>query len=110
MNHGARTIEVTRKEIARAGGVRVAVEEALSLAALGMTPRAMTAYEAVGMTQTEEDGADILVQVEVENERELREAVVGGAGAIVLVGVGEEEAERLRGIAAGLHGDVRIAG
>jgi len=98
-----KTILVTREEIARAGGVRAAVEEALSLAALQMTPRAMTAYEATGMTPTDEDGAGVFIKVEVENEEELREAVAAGADGIgiVIVGVGAD-GERLKEVARAL--------
>jgi hypothetical protein len=99
---------VTRGEIARAGGVRAAFEEALSLAGLGMTPRAMTAYEAVGMEETDADGAGILVQVEVGSEAELREAIVAGAEAVLIVGEGVKEVERLTGIARGLRGDCLV--
>jgi imidazoleglycerol phosphate dehydratase HisB len=100
-----KNILVTREEIARAGGVRAAVEEALSLAALRMTPRAMTAYEATGMAQTEEDGADVLVKVEVENEEELREAMAAGAGAVLLVKMKKEEARRLCELAKKLRAE-----
>ena len=103
-----RRVLVTRGEIARAGGVQAAFEEALSLAGLGMTPRAMTAYEAVGMEETEADGAGIFVQVEVGSEAELREAIAAGAEAVLIVGVGVEEGERLRKIARGLRGDCLI--
>ena len=99
---------VRREQFVGAGGVREAVEEALSLAGLRMTPRAMTAYEAVGMEETEADGAGILVQVEVGGEAELREAIAAGAEAVLIVGVGVEEGERLRKIALGLHGDCLV--
>ena len=99
---------VRREQIVGAGGVREALEEALSLAGLRMTPRAMTAYEAVGMEETEADGAGILVQVEVGSEAELREAIAAGAEAVLIVGVGVEEGERLRKIALGLHGDCLV--
>lgn len=103
-----RKILVTRELIARAGGVRAAFEEALSLAGLEMTPRAISAYEAVGMEETKEDGAGILVQIEVRNETEMREAIAAGAEAVRLVGVGVEEAARLTGIARGLRGDCLV--
>jgi hypothetical protein len=94
-----RRVLVSRKEIKQSGGVRAAVEEALSLGVLGMTPRAMTAYEATGMTPTEADGAGFVVIVEVESEEELREAVGAGADGVRLLGVGEGKARRLREIA-----------
>src|SRR5215468_2222828 len=101
-------IVVTRAQIAAAGGVKAALEEALSLAALQMTPRAMTVYEAVGSAPTEEDGAGVMVQIEVQNEEELREAIGSGAEAVLLVGVDGAEARRLEEIAGGLRGDLRI--
>ncbi|HUL33927.1 MAG TPA: hypothetical protein VL128_08595 [Candidatus Eisenbacteria bacterium] len=100
---GNRNIVVTREEIARAGGVRAGVEEAISLAALQMTPQAMTAYEAVGSKPMEEDGAGIVVCVEVENEEELREAMAAGAERVVLVGMSAEAAKRLREVAQGIR-------
>ncbi len=97
---------MTREQFARAGSVRAAVEAALSLAALAMTPRAMTAYEAVGMTPAEEDGKQVTVQVEVGSEAELREAIEAGAEGVVLVGVSEHEARRLRELAVVLRGNI----
>jgi hypothetical protein len=73
-------ILVTREDVVRAGGVRAAVEEALSLAALRMNPPAMTAYEAAGMTA--ESAATLTVVVEVESEAELREALAAGADGV----------------------------
>jgi len=99
---------VTREDVARSGGVRAAVEEALSLAALGMTPRAITAYEATGMAPTEEDGAGAFIKVEVETEEELREAVAAGAEAVALVKMNKEEARRLCELARRLRGDVKV--
>lgn len=101
-------ILVTREEIARAGSVKIALDEALSSAALEMTPRAMTAYEAVGSLPTEADGAEIAVHVEVTNEEEVREAIGAGAESVVIVGVSEEETERLREIVRGLRRDLRL--
>jgi hypothetical protein len=98
-------IVVGRNEIARAGGIKAALDEALSLAALRMTPRAITAYEAVGSAPTEEDGTVVIVQVVVRNEGELREAIGAGAEAVLIEGVSTGEARRLGEIARGLRGD-----
>ena len=98
-------IVVTRDEIERAGGIRAAVEEALSLAALRMTPRAITAYEAAGSAPTEEDGAGVVVQIVVRDEEELREAIGAGAEAVLIEGVSAEEGRRLEEIARGLRAD-----
>ena len=101
-------ILVGKEEIARAGGIRAALEEALSLAALRMTPRAITAYEAVGSVPTEEDGTPVMVQIVVGNEEELREAIGAGAEAVLIEGVNAEEARRLMEIARGLRGDLKV--
>jgi hypothetical protein len=101
-------IVVGRNEIARAGGIQAALGEALSLAALGMTPRAITAYEAVGSAPTEEDGTAVMVQIVVGNEAELREAIGAGAEAVLIERVGAEEGRRLGEIARGLRGDCLV--
>lgn len=98
-------IVVTRGQIAAAGSIKAALDEAHSLASLQMTPRAMTAYEAVGSTPTEADGAELVVQLEVQTEEELREAIAAGAEAVLLGAMDLEEARRLMDIARGLHPD-----
>jgi hypothetical protein len=104
MRRQAKKIVVGRKEIERAGGITAALGEAFSLAALRMTPRAITAYEAVGSGPTEEDGAGVIVQIVVRDEAELREAIGAGAEAVLIEGVSAVEAQRLAEIARGLRG------
>jgi hypothetical protein len=101
---------VTLEQIALAGGIKAAVEEALSLAALRMTARAITAYEAVGVAPSEEEAAGWMVQIVVGNEEELREAIGAGAEAVLIEGVSAEEARRLAEIARGLRGDCVVEG
>ena len=98
-------ILVGRAEIALAGGIKAALDEAHSAASMRMTPRAITAYEAVGSAPSEEDGAGLIVQISVGNEEELREAIGAGAEAVLLDGMSAEEARRLWEIARGLRGD-----
>jgi len=98
-------ILVGKEQIALAGGIKAALDEAHSAASMGMTPRAITAYEAVGGAPTEEDGAGLMVQIVVRNEEELREAIGAGAEAVLLEGVSGEEARRLGEIARGLRAD-----
>jgi hypothetical protein len=105
-----RKIVVGRKEIERAGGITAALGEALSLAALRMTPRAITAYEAVGSGPSEEDWTAVMVQIVVGSEAELREAIGAGAEAVLMEGVSWEEGRRLREIARGLRGDCLVEG
>jgi nicotinate-nucleotide pyrophosphorylase len=112
MSRRAEKILVTKEQIALAGGITAALDEAHSVASMGMTPRAITAYEAVGGAPTEEDGAGLMVQIVVRDEEELREAIGAGAEAVLLEGVSAEEARRLGEIARGLRADcvVEISG
>jgi nicotinate-nucleotide pyrophosphorylase len=98
-------ILVGKEEIALAGGIKAALDEAHSFASMRMTPRAITAYEAVGSAPSEEDGAGLIVQISVGNEEELREAIGAGAEAVLLDGMSAEEARRLGEIARRLRGD-----
>jgi nicotinate-nucleotide pyrophosphorylase len=98
-------ILIGKKEIALAGGITAALDEAHSAASIRMKPRAITAYEAVGSAPTEEEGAGLMVQIVVQDEEELREAIGAGAEAVLLEGVSAEEARRLGEIARGLRGD-----
>ena len=105
MQRRDKKIVVGRKEIALAGGIKAALDEAHSAASIAMTPRAITAYEAVGSAPSEEEGAGLIVQISVGNEEELREAIGAGAEAVLLDGMSAEEARRLGEIARGLRGD-----
>jgi hypothetical protein len=98
-------ILVGREQIALAGGIKAALDEAYSAASMRMTPRAITAYEAVGSAPTEEDGVGMVVQIVVRDEEELREAIGAGAEAVLLEGVSADEARRLAEIARGLRAD-----
>ena len=102
------TILVGKEEIARAGGITAALDEAHSAAAMQMMPRAITAYEAVGSAPAEADCAAMVVQIVVRDEEELREAIGAGAEAVLLEGVSADEARRLREIARGLRGDCLV--
>jgi len=98
-------VSVGREEIALAGGIKAALDEAHSFASMRMTPRAITAYEAVGSGPAEEDGVEMMVQISVGNEEELREAIGAGAEAVLLSGMSAGEARRLEEIARGLRAD-----
>lgn len=107
-DRGSAITLVTKEQIAAAGCIKAALDEAHSLAALRMTPRAMTAYEAVGSAPTEADGAGVLVQIEVRNEQELREALNAGAQGVLLVEMSPLEAKRLTKIAQDLQPDCLV--
>jgi hypothetical protein len=105
MNRRVRKILVTTEQVALAGGIKATLDEAHCTASMNMTPRAMTAYEAVGSVPMEGDGAAVVVQIVVRDEGELREAIGAGAEAVLLDGVSAEEARRLEEIARGLRAD-----
>lgn len=108
MQGRARKIVVRRQEIVLAGGIKAALDEAHSFVSLRMTPRAITAYEAMGSAPTEEDAADVVVLILIANEVELREAIGAGAEAVLLEGVSVEEARRLANIGRELRGDLKV--
>src|SRR5271157_1307457 len=68
--------------IALAGGVKAALDQAHAFASMRIDPRAMTAYEAVGMAIA--DAGGLSIQIEVRNEAELREALAAGAQDVLL--------------------------
>ena len=98
-------ILVGKEEIALAGGIKAALDEAHSFVSMSMMPREITAYEAVGSGPSEDAGAVGLVQIVVGNESELREAIGAGAEAVWIEGVSAEEMRRLREIGRGLRAD-----
>jgi hypothetical protein len=108
MSRRAGKLLVTKEQIALAGGIKAALDEAHSAVSISMTPRAITAYEAVGSAPAEEDGAGVVVQISVGNEAELREAIEAGAEAVLLEGVSAEEGRRLGEIAQGLRADCMV--
>jgi nicotinate-nucleotide pyrophosphorylase (carboxylating) len=87
-------ILLKENHIALAGGVREAMNAAHAYASLHNTPREMTAYEATGSQRKEAGPASLPVQIEVRDERELREALQVGAQAVLLDNMTPEAARR----------------
>ena len=77
-------ILLKRNHIALAGGVKAALDQAHSYASLRMSPLATTAYEAVGLSPSQNEARSLPIQIEVRNEEELREALGAGAEAVLL--------------------------
>ena len=77
-------ILLKENHIALAGGVKEALDKAHAYASSVATPRAISAYEAIGNRGNESQGNPLPVQIEVRNERELREAISAGAEAVLL--------------------------
>ena len=72
----------------------------------------MTAYEAVGSADRETKGTSLPIQIEVRDQRELREALGAGADSVLLDNLGPEAARQCVAIARGLRADciVEISG
>jgi nicotinate-nucleotide pyrophosphorylase (carboxylating) len=91
-------ILLKENHIALAGGVKAALDQAHSYVSSQMTPRALTAYEAVGMAPSEAEASSLSVQIEVRNETELCEALAAGAEAVLLDNMTPNEARHCVGI------------
>ena len=106
-------ILLKENHIAVAGGIRAALDKAHTYASnKAPASRAITAYEAVGFDPAAAGPGPISVQVEVRNEKELREALGAGAEAVLLDNMTPDEALRCVGLARVLRSDcvVEISG
>jgi nicotinate-nucleotide pyrophosphorylase (carboxylating) len=96
-------ILLKENHIALAGGVKAALDQAHSYASSQMNPRAMTAYDAVGSAPAAEESSSLSIQIEVRNEKELREALAAGAESVLLDNMTPEEARRCVQIVRGIR-------
>jgi len=105
-------ILLKENHIALAGGVKAALDKAYAYASSQITPRELSAYEATaGATRGGEDPS-LSVQIEVRDERELREALQAGAQAVLLDNMKPDQARRCVEMVRGMHKDcvVEISG
>jgi nicotinate-nucleotide pyrophosphorylase (carboxylating) len=86
-------ILLKENHIALAGGVKQALDMAHAYASAQITTPAMSAYEATGLAKQESTSASLPVQIEVRDERELREALEAGAEAVLLDNMTPEAAK-----------------
>jgi nicotinate-nucleotide pyrophosphorylase (carboxylating) len=85
-------ILLKENHIALAGGVKAALDQANAYAALHAKPSALTAYEeAVPARATD---TVLPIQIEVRDERELREALAAGAESVLLDNMSPAEAKQ----------------
>jgi nicotinate-nucleotide pyrophosphorylase (carboxylating) len=105
-------ILLKENHIALAGGVKEALDKAHAYASSHMLPRAMSAYETSGETRASSASSSLPIQIEVRDERELREALQAGAEAVLLDNMTPEEARRSVALARNLCKDcvVEISG
>jgi nicotinate-nucleotide pyrophosphorylase (carboxylating) len=84
-------ILLKENHIALAGGVKAALDQANAYAALHAKPNALTAYEeAIPARATD---TVLPIQIEVRDERELREALLAGAESVLLDNMTPSEAK-----------------
>jgi nicotinate-nucleotide pyrophosphorylase (carboxylating) len=103
-------ILLKENHIALAGGVKAALDQANAYAALHAKPSALTAYEeAVPARSTD---TVLPIQIEVRDERELREALSAGAESVLLDNMSPAEAKQCVAVARSLQPEcvVEISG
>ncbi|HET8965864.1 MAG TPA: carboxylating nicotinate-nucleotide diphosphorylase [Candidatus Acidoferrum sp.] len=103
-------ILLKENHIALAGGVKAALDQANAYAALHAKPSALTAYEeAVPARATD---TVLPIQIEVRDERELREALAAGAESVLLDNMSPAEAKQCVALARSLQPEciVEISG
>jgi nicotinate-nucleotide pyrophosphorylase (carboxylating) len=77
-------ILLKENHIAVAGGVKPALDKAHAYASSQMQPQEMTAYESIAAPRGNAANVSLPIQIEVRDERELREAVEAGAESVLL--------------------------
>jgi len=105
-------ILLKENHIALAGGVTAALGQAHAYASSQMKPQETTAYEAIAGPRTDSPNSSLPIQIEVRDERELREALEAGAESVLLDNMTPEAAGRCVKLARSLRRDcvVEISG
>src|SRR5580765_6715873 len=103
-------ILLKENHIALAGGVREALDQAHSYTALHAKPSALTAYEEAVPSRASD--TVLPIQIEVRDERELREALAAGAESVLLDNMTPAEAKSCVALARSLRPEcvVEISG
>lgn len=99
---------LTTDHVRLGGGVQAALDHAHSAIALQMQLRAMTAYEAVGTEPDAMEQSAAVIQIEVQSEGELREALGSGAGYVILKNMTLEESRQCAQIVRKVRPDCAI--
>jgi nicotinate-nucleotide pyrophosphorylase (carboxylating) len=105
-------ILLKENHIALAGGVTAALGQAHAYASSQMKPQETTAYEAIAGPRSDSPNSSLPIQIEVRDERELREALEAGAESVLLDNMTPEAAGRCVKLARSLRRDcvVEISG
>lgn len=101
-------ILLKENHIEAAGGVKEALDKAHAFVNSRITPREMTAYEATGSPPRGANETSLPVQIEVRDERELREALSAGAEEVLLDNMAPAQTAECVKIARGLRADCVI--
>jgi nicotinate-nucleotide pyrophosphorylase (carboxylating) len=101
-------ILLKENHVALAGGVKAALDQAHSYASSQMSPRATTAYEAVGQIPSRSEAVSLSIQIEVRNAAELREALSAGAEAVLLGNMTPDQARACVQIARSIRPDCMV--
>jgi len=100
---------IKENHIAIAGGVKAALDRAHAFTSLKMSaPQTASAYDATGLDPKLAGAGPLSVQIEVRDERELREALGAGAEAVLLDNMTPEVARRSVQLARNLRRDCVI--
>ena len=105
-------ILLKENHIALAGSVSAALGQAHAYASSQTKPQDMTAYEATAGPRSASPDGSLPIQIEVRNERELRDALNAGAEAVLLDNMTPDAARRCVQLARNLRRDcvVEISG
>jgi nicotinate-nucleotide pyrophosphorylase (carboxylating) len=101
-------ILLKENHIALAGGIKAALDQAHAYASAKMKPQETTAYEATAGPRTDASASSLSIQIEVRDERELREAIEAGAEAVLLDNMTPEGAARCVKLARSLRRDMVV--
>jgi nicotinate-nucleotide pyrophosphorylase (carboxylating) len=105
-------ILLKENHIALAGGVTAALGQAHAYVSSQMKPEEMTAYDAIAAPRADSPSTSLPIQIEVRDERELREALEAGAESVLLDNMTPDAAGRCVKLARSLRRDcvVEISG
>jgi nicotinate-nucleotide pyrophosphorylase (carboxylating) len=102
-------ILLKENHIALAGGVKAALDKAHTYVSPKVpAPRAASAYDAAGLDPEVVGPGPLPVQIEVRDQKELREALEAGAEAVLLDNMTPERAAECVKIARGIRGECVI--
>jgi nicotinate-nucleotide pyrophosphorylase (carboxylating) len=101
-------ILLKENHIAVAGGVKPALDQAHAYSSSQMRPQEMTAYESIAATRGNAANTSLPIQIEVRDERELREALEAGAESVLLDNMTPEAAKTCVQLARSLRHDVVV--